>query len=206
MILFMEGMKYRHNVLILAGTGDSRAQKTIEVATKHWKNHGIDVTVYNVGWREGETNFESKLDQIQNLIDELAQKGPVSIIGCSAGASAAFNALTKKPDVIQKAISVCGRLRGAKEEWSKEMQDDPFIQSVLMFEEQEAQIPEELKKRMMTVSARFGDRLVPKETSNLEGAENITIPTKMHGLSIVMALTLFKKPIIDFIKLAPNQE
>ena len=56
----------------------------------------------------------------------------------------------------------------------------------------------------MTVSARFGDQLVPKGTSHVEGARNITIPTAIHGISITMALTLFKKPIIDFIKLIPE--
>ncbi len=195
----------RRNVLILAGTGDSRAKSTIELATKHWKNHGIDVTVYNVGWREDSLELAEKLRQIERLVDDLSQKGEVSIIGCSAGASAAFNILLKKPDVVQKAIGICGRIRGAKTEWGTNGHDDPFVQSVLLFEGNEAQIPDELRKRMMTVTARYGDGLVPDGAAHVEGAQNITIPTKMHGLSIVMALTLFKKPLIDFIKLSPAE-
>lgn len=193
-----------HNVLILAGTNDQKGKNRLELATNHWKSHGIDTTVYNVGWKDGSINFELKLAEIEKLVEELSAKGPVSIVGISAGASAAFNLLLKRPDVIQKAIGVCGRIRGASTDWGAKLNSKTFQQSVLLFEEQQAQIPDELKKRMMTVSARFGDQLVPKGTSHVEDAKNITIPTAIHGLSIIMALTLLKKPIIDFIKLTPE--
>ncbi len=193
-----------HNILVLAGTNDQRGKNTIELATRHWRSHGIDVTAYNVGWKDGSKDIAPKLAEIEKLVDELAEKGPVSIIGISAGASAAFNTFLKKPDVIEKVVGVCGRIRGGETEWGANLNSRTFHQSVLLFENQQAQIPDELKKRMMTVSARFGDELVPNGTSHLEGAKNITIPTKMHGLSIILALTLFKKPIIDFIKFTPE--
>ena len=98
----------------------------IELITKHWKNHGIDTTVYNVGQKNGSINFEPKLAEIEKLVEELALNGPVSIIGCSAGASAAFNLFLKRPDVIQKAIGVCGRIRGASTEWGEKLISRPF--------------------------------------------------------------------------------
>ena len=200
----MEGERKLHNVLVLAGTDDERGKSKIELATNHWTEHGIKTTLYNVGWKDGSTEFGSKLAEIERLVDELAKEGPVSIVGCSAGASAAFNLLLRRPDVIKNAIGVCGRIRGAKTDWGTNLRSRTFHQSVLLFEEQQAKISEELKKRMMTVSARFRDELVPKGTSHVEGATNITIPTAIHGLSIILALTLFKKPIIDFIKLVPD--
>ncbi|SRR5258708_6479274 len=199
----MEGKK--HNVLILAGTNDQMGAESLRFFTNHWKNHGIDITVYNMGWKDGSKEFEPKLAAIEKLVEELAAKGPVSIIGCSAGASAAFNLLLKRPDVVQKAIGICGRIRGAKTDWGANLKSRTFHQSVLLFEEQQDKISEELKKRMMTISARFGDGLVPKGTSHVEGATNITIPMGGHGVSIRAAVTLFKKPLVDFIKLSPEK-
>lgn len=197
-----------HNVLMLAGLGDKRTAKMMEFATRHWRDYGINVNVYNVGWEDGSTEFSSKLEEIINLVDELAKQGPVYLIGCSAGGSAAFNAFLKRPETIQKVVSICGRLRAgdyhSRSLERKSANSKAFKQSVLMFEGQEARIPEELKKRMMTVSARFGDQHVPGGTSHLEGAYNLKIPTTEHNLSIGMALTLLKKPVIDFIKLTPE--
>lgn len=197
----MESERKFHNVVILAGTGDSKTVRMMDLATRHWKNHGLVVTIYNVGWKDNSTKLESKLAEIEKLVEKLAVKGEVSIIGCSAGGSAAFNLLLKRRDIIQKAISICGRLRTSKA-WSPS--SNKLHQSVLLFEGQEAQIPEELKRRMMTVSPQFGDQLVPSDTSHMEGAYNFKIPTAEHNFSISMALTLLKKPLIDFIKLSPG--
>lgn len=192
--------KQFHNVLILAGTGDRKSSRLMGLATKHWENHGIRVTVCNVGWQDGSLEFKLKLEEIKKLIDQLSKKGPVSIIGCSAGGSAAFNAFLEQNHIIQKAISICARLRSGKGEFRP--RSKLFEQSVLFFEGQESRIPDELKKRMMTVSAQFGDPRVPEDTSHLEGAYNTKIRLKGHGFSIAMALTLLKKPVIDFIKLS----
>jgi protein-tyrosine phosphatase len=83
--------KKPHNVLMLAGLGDQESIERMKLITERWKQHGLNVTLYNVGWRDGSINFESKLEEIIKLVDKLAKEGPVSLVGCSAGASAAFN-------------------------------------------------------------------------------------------------------------------
>ena len=51
----------------------------------------------------------------------------------------------------------------------------------------------------MTVRAMFGDELVPSETTIIKGALNTKVPTPEHMLSTASALTIFSKPLIDFL-------
>lgn len=51
----------------------------------------------------------------------------------------------------------------------------------------------------MTIRAKFGDELVPAETNVIEEAYNFEIPTLGHELSIIVALTLFSKSLINFL-------
>lgn len=71
--------------------------------------------------------------------------------------SAAFNAFLERPEVIEKAVNICGRLRSGEHKWRslKKMAatSEPFKQSVLLFEGRESEIPDALRTRMMTVSA-----------------------------------------------------
>jgi hypothetical protein len=46
----------------------------------------------------------------------------------------------------------------------------------------------------------LGDELVPADTAVLDGGQNITIPTIEHSLSIYLALSIFFKPIINFLE------
>lgn len=200
---FMEG-KNLHQVLVIAGGGDADSVEKMKFATEHWRNHGMEVSVYNVGWRNPATKLETKLAEIEAIVGDLAKKGPVFLVGCSAGASAAFNVFLKRHDIIEKVIGVCGRVRDGNKKWGSSINVKPYVESVMLFEGQEAEIPDELKRRMMTVTPRFGDEVVPRGTNEIEGANNIKIPTGLHGPSIGMALTFFKKPIINFIKLEPE--
>ena len=56
------------------------------------------------------------------------------------------------------------------------------------------------KKRIMTIRPLLGDELVPGNTATIIGAQNITLPTGEHLLTIGAALTIFGKRIIDFLK------
>jgi|SaaInlStandDraft_3_1057020.scaffolds.fasta_scaffold16807_2 pimeloyl-ACP methyl ester carboxylesterase len=192
----------RHNIVILSGLGDTIGG--IERATSWWKFAGLTPHVLPVGWHDGVSDFQPKLDRITSLVDQLSQEGAVSIVGVSAGGSAAFNAYLERPDTIRRAVNVCGRLRAGKHNRRSlekmSATSESFRHSVLQFEERELSISEDLRTRMMTVSARFGDEYVPTDTSGLKGAHNIRIPTVEHVLSISMALTFFAYPIIDFLR------
>lgn len=157
-----------------------------------------------MGWRDGSTEFQPKINKILTLVDQLANDGDLSIVGTSAGGSAALNIFLERPKIIKKAVSICGRIKTGNHKWRSlermSATSATFRQSVLRFEQKEGNMADELRQRVMTVTARFGDELVPSDTSILEGACNIKVPTLEHVFSIAMALTLFAKPVIHFIQ------
>lgn len=194
--------KKRHQIIIIPGLSDKTEK--LKWVTRWWRKENLYPYLYPFGWQDNSTNFETKFNKLVQLIDKLSKQGDVSILGISAGGSAAFNALLKRSKIIKRAVNVCGRLRAGKHKWRSldkmASKSRSFKESVLYFQKQETKTPPLLKSRLMTVTPMFGDELVPADTSSLPGAYNIKMPTGEHLLSITMALTLFIKPIIKFIK------
>jgi len=80
-----------------------------------------------------------------------------------------------------------------------------FAESIKVFQKQEKILTKTDRKKILTVHSMFGDELVPPETTTIYGAKNIHVPMIEHALSIGSALTVFSKPIIDFLKLTANR-
>lgn len=197
-------MTKKHKVIIIPGLGD-HSTKPLEFATSHFRMHGLNPVVYPTGWRDSET-FKLKLQRLVDMIDGYIKSGNiVSLIGTSAGGSAALNVFIERKNTIYKMINVCGRLRvgtetGFRSFKSKTSSSPAFAESVLQCQSTEKSLSDIDRKRIMTVHAQFGDELVPPETTIINGAKNISIPTVEHIVSIGLALTLFSKPIIEFLK------
>lgn len=198
-------MSKEHSVVIIPGLGDET--RTIQMATNHWKRYGLEPIVHSVGWRDGENEFEPKLERLVELVDQLVEKGDtVSLVGTSAGGSAALNAFIERHNTIHRMINVCGRLRTGPEKGfrsfqSKTSTSPAFARSVKLAEAKEHTLTEADRNKIMTVRAMFGDELVPAETTVLKGAYNTRIPTPEHILSIGAALTVFSKPLIEFLSI-----
>lgn len=52
----------------------------------------------------------------------------------------------------------------------------------------------------MTVRPLLGDELVPADTAVIEGANNITVPSIEHVISIAASLTIFSTPLLSFLQ------
>jgi pimeloyl-ACP methyl ester carboxylesterase len=139
-------------------------------------------------------------------IDRESKKETIMLLGISAGASLAMNAFMQRLDKVEKMVSLCGRLRRG---WSDDkirkklqkgtMKHRAFKESVKLLEHGVKDLKRKDKKRIMTISAKFGDELIPIETSKLEGAKNILIPTIEHVLSIFSGMTANFEPIRKFL-------
>ncbi|PJE62393.1 hypothetical protein COU88_05240 [Candidatus Roizmanbacteria bacterium CG10_big_fil_rev_8_21_14_0_10_39_6] len=197
-------MASQNTVIIIPGLGDNT--RVLEIMTLHWKKHGLMPYVHSVGWRNNKDSFGIKLQELVSLIDHfLKRKDTVSLVGTSAGGSAALNAFFKRKRVIHRVVSICGRSRlgptaGFRSFANMTKTSPAFAESVRMCDKREKSLTEADKKKIMTVRAQIGDELVPPETATISGALNIQVPMVEHVLSIGSALTLFSKPIIDFLK------
>ncbi|MBU1886074.1 hypothetical protein KKE34_05745 [Patescibacteria group bacterium] len=178
----------------------------LKAATNHWRKQGLEPIIHPIGWHDGEDSFEPKLHQLIEVIDRFAEAGDkVSLVGTSAGGSAALNAFIERRETIHRVINVCGRLRvgpttGFRSFESKSKTSPAFAEAVKLCEAQESTLSDSDKQKIMTMRALFGDELVPSETTILQGAYNTTVPTAEHVLSIGSSLTVFSKPLIVFLK------
>lgn len=192
-----------HTVIIIPGLGDG--VELMEFATRHWKWVGLYPLVYSVGWRDGERSFTPKLTRLLELIDTLHESGKrVSLVGTSAGGSAAMNAFIERRDAIHRVINVCGRLRvgPTKGLWSfaaKTKSSPAFADSVMMCESHQKTISDKDLKRVMTIRPIF-DEIVPTDTVELDGAHNRVIPSMGHVLSIALSMTFFSYQLASFLK------
>ena len=126
------------------------------------------------------------------------------MVGTSAGGSAAFNVFLERPAQVLRVVNICGRLKrglGGRRSIERMSSSSPaFRHSVEMLEDRMQVVTPGQRKRMMTVRALLGDEFVPADTTFFPGANNIVIPTGEHIISIGAALTVFSKPILDFLQ------
>ncbi len=192
-----------HTVIIVPGLGDNG--DLIRAGTRFWRRHGLAPCIHMVGWNERDGTFEEKLAALSRRVNRLSRRGLVSLVGCSAGASMAFTVFARHRRAIRRAAGICGQLREKTEydnsAFIRLAEESPLYgRSVSVFETEEGSIAPYDRARMMTISSRFGDQLVPPDASVVEGANNRSIPVYGHRIGIALSLTLFAGPLLKFLK------
>lgn len=192
-------MSKKHHVIYIPGLDDSR--KGYELLINKWKLYKVIPHVYRIGWKD-EESFEPKLNKLVKYIDALTKEGDrVSLVGASAGGSAALNAYVKRPN-IYRVVNLCGRLREGKNvrptlEWASR-KSIAFNESVKMFESWEPKMTTEQRSRVLTLTPLL-DEIVPKTTVFLKGANNKTLFSIEHAISGFLGMTLFSPIIMRFL-------
>jgi len=190
-------------IIVVSGLGDNG--KSLAMGCRWWKKEGLRPTIFLPCW-DNKEGVKPKLARLLKLIDKKSKKEKIFILGISAGASLAMNAFLQRMDKIEKMVSLCGRLRlgWSDDEILKKLQKNTLKrkackQSVKFLEKNIDKLEKKDRKRILTVSAKFGDELIPRETSQLSGAKNVLIPTLEHVLSIFSGMTNNFKPIKRFL-------
>lgn len=188
----------KHHVIILPTLMDDVA--AVRFFTGFWSLFGLTPVVLKFGWKEmkNEDDFKQGYEKVTIEVDRLAKLGRVSLVGCSAGGSVLIKVFAEKKNIVHRVVDVCGALRpGAA---SSKFDTAVYLKGLEHSEQAIAGLSEEDKKRILTIRPRFGDEFVKAEQVNIPGANNITVPTFEHMLSIMFALTIFSKPILNFLK------
>jgi hypothetical protein len=188
----------KHYVIILPTLMDDAP--AMRLFTGFWPLFGLTPVVLKFGWKEikDDAGFTQNINKIISKVDRLAELGTVSLLGCSAGGNIMINIFSQRKDIIHRVINVCGALRpggiGSK------FDTPAYLKSLQYCEEAIARLSDEDKNKIMTIRPRFGDEFVKPEQVSIVGAKNISLPTFEHMLTIMMALTIFSKPIFNFLK------
>lgn len=153
-----------------------------------------------INWIDDEP-FESKLKRVVESIDKLAGQDTVSLIGVSAGASLALAAYSTRKNKISSVVFICGKLQnpqGVNESFF--IKNPAFRESVFSTTDNIKNLSQADKAKMLTIHA-FIDTVVPVSNGKIAGVQDRTIPAIGHVFSIFLALTLYAKSIIRFMKL-----
>ena len=186
------------NVIMVTGLGNNRRQMWPIV--RWWKHAKIVVTVFDPKW-ENEEKFEVKLKRLLKLVDKETKVNPIALVGISAGGSLALNAFLERKKKVNRVVTVCSQLRHSHLTKNTTLQrSEAFKLSVEMVEKQIKSLSEFERSKILNVRSLLTDELVPTDTSIVSGSKKIEIPTEAHVITIVTALTLFSKRIIQFIK------
>lgn len=198
-------MPKEHHLVIVPGLSDQSLlqKKAMELLPLYWKRYGVVGHVVAPNWEDGES-FKIKLRKILKVIDKLVDKGyEVSVLGLSAGGSAALNAFAERKKVLGGVVNGTGRLREGRNvrpslAWAAR-NSQAFAESVLLFEHKnEPTLAKSDRKKIMTLRPLL-DEVVPSPTVAVPGADNRTIPVVGHLLGGVYLGLVMGKDIVAFL-------
>lgn len=199
MKVYNYGMPDKHYVIVVPGLGDR--QKLVSLAVKHWKKYGFIPYVHLAPWKKKEV-LSAKLERLVRLVDKFSKRGTVSLVGISAGGSMVLNAYAKRKEHIQAVVNVCGRLKSGEKTFpsldAAAKGNPAFRESVLFCDECRHTLRKSDRKKVLTLRAWY-DEVVPGSTTVLKGALNKRMPIVEHNAAIMLALSMYRKHIIDFL-------
>ena len=193
-----------HHLLYLPGLNDqlSLHKKLASLLPLLWRPHGVTIHVVPMFWENGE-HFLIKQTRILTMVDSLLKdKQLVSIMGQSAGGSAAGTIFFARKNRIQRYINITGRLRSGIQV-SPSLADVArnsvaFSESVIQFEKVEPKFTTSDRKRMMTIRP-FWDEVVPAATVAILGATNIVAPFPEHVVGGICIDIYYVSRIANFL-------
>ena len=194
-------MPKTHHVIYLPGLGDPR-QREQNIIIKIWKVFQINVHYHPLYWTDSKS-FEIKLKEIAALIDNLKNSGyTVSLVGVSAGASAALNTFAMRRDAVNAVVCICGKINSPETISDKTYQKNPsFKESIASLSDSLGKLDHLDRKKVLSLRPLY-DGVVPISDTYIEGATNTRIPSIGHAISIAYADTIGSYQIAKFIKTA----
>jgi pimeloyl-ACP methyl ester carboxylesterase len=192
-----------HYIVYLPGLGDDTFGPAQTKLLKLWKVYKLNAHYHYIGWADGEA-FAPKLERILAAIDKHAKGQTVSLVGTSAGASAALNAYAARKDVIHSVVCICGKLRNPQTIVPARFKQNPAFQdSLTLLPSSLATLTSADRKKILSIRP-LKDNMVPPADTFIEGARTALVPTAGHGLSILYALTIGSRRVASFIKSASS--
>ena len=187
-----------YHIIYVPGFGDPNKRE--EAAVGQWKKFGVTVHYHPLIWSDGEL-FAPKFERLLKLIDELhSHNYTISLVGTSAGASAAINAFAKRPEAVSGLVCICGKIQNLQTIGAVNFEQNPaFKDSVDLLPASLQSLDNTKQTKIMSIHPLIDGRVNVADTF-IEGARTKIIPTIGHVVSIAYAITLGRKSIIRFLK------
>lgn len=205
-------MSKEHHIIYIPGLNDQSliSRNLVKLLPFFWESQGFHAHVVSPRWEEG-ARFAPKLKLITDEIDRLVDQGHrVSLVGQSAGGSAALNAFYERRNVVNGVVNATGRLKAGVHvrpslEWAAR-NSPAFKESVLLFEQQnEAKLTAKDRRKIMTMRPIW-DEIVPSSTVSVKGATNKIAPILEHGIGGVFIVSFYSRVILNFLRNIENSD
>lgn len=187
-------------IIYVPGLGDHRShgqRKVVEL----WRFWPVDHTeVVLMQWNQDEA-FELKLSRLIARIDALNTQGyRVSLVGVSAGASAAVHAYAARPDTVHRVVCICGKLQRPETISPHTYRANPaFRESMYLLPASLEQLDNQQRRQILSIRP-LADESVPPADTVIPGARTKTIPAFSHVISIAVAITLYSGMVVRFTR------
>lgn len=187
-------MPQEAQILYIPGLGDSY-DRFRSRALWSWARSGLSVQLVPMRWYD-RGDLSSKRTKVDKAIDAAVEQGKtVYLVGESAGASLAIDALASRPEVAG-LLTLCG----------VDTAEAPVAPSLKQrapaFAEALNELPRALKgldtAKVSTVSSLW-DPVVNIRYSSLAGADNHRLPSIGHIVTIALGLTVFRRKLIKLL-------
>jgi hypothetical protein len=189
----------KHFAIYLPGLNDHKTGSMLTRVLKIWRVFGVDVLYHPMLWSDKQT-LSKKLESILKDVDMLISSGgKVSIIGTSAGASAAINTYTERRDNIYKVVCICGKLKNSEDISNTFIEYPAFEESMKKLSENIPLLDKQELNKILSLRSLL-DGTVPPSDTVITGANNRLKLAIGHGYSITYALTIEAWRIARFIK------
>lgn len=197
----LKTLNREHCLIIVPGLGDKIS--LIEQPLRDWPKRGVKPFIHQAPWSQSEESLDLKLKRLVGELDRWNDEGySVSLLGISAGSSLVLNAFAQRKKIVNKIISVCGRLRPGNNityslyKWDQKSR--AFCDSVYFADKNQKAFSESDLQKFTTFNALF-DELVPRKTSILPNAKNLTVPMVGHVFSIAYVMYIMREQILDVV-------
>lgn len=197
-------MQKRLHLIYIPGLGDHHPTGQGQ-AVKTWPWWGADAEMFQMNWADN-VAWHLKFGRLLARIDELlAQNKDVALVGASAGASAAINALAERKNAIVGAVLIAGQVNRPDKIGNYYRRRYPsFIESAYAAPASLEKLTSDDRKRILSRYA-LADETVYKSDSRIEGARNRIVPSIGHAPTIALQLIFGAPSFIRFLKRKQNK-
>ncbi len=165
-----------------------------------WQIFGVKTVLFRMGWADQES-FSVKVERLLKVTDTLTSKGhAVSLVGISAGASAALAAFVRRKPAISGIVFICGKLAHPETVNPRYYKENPAFRGAM------DELPANLKQltsvdtqKLLSIRPIYDQTVAVKDTL-VSGARHTIIPALYHAPSIAAAITIFSPIAIFFLK------
>jgi pimeloyl-ACP methyl ester carboxylesterase len=192
-------------IIYIPGIGDARPSSYQAKAVRTWSWWGVEAEIFELNWAD-DVPWQTKFQSLLNRIDELGSAGrKVSLVGVSAGASAAINAYAERP-AIHGVVLIAGKVNRPAAIGRRYRQNEPsFVTSAEHAPDSLGKLSPADRRRILSRFAVL-DGVVTRKDSTIPDARNRISPTIGHVLTIAVQITLGAPSFIRFLERLPVKD